>query len=207
MNKVVIVSIFCVLLTRSGSGQCASGPAPSPKTIVEQLWMTATQGELLTPGGWDKAAKSFFTDPKPAPGNNKMILIISNEWGLPGEEINGDKATVYMGYEDVGQIDSALRYTPPKSANWIKTGISYRLVLVPTFAIFYAPDGRTVVEKKPTGCHAWQIQNPSGPGVQGAPWTTVNTAIRYVLEMRAKTNDQVIRRNADATIARLLKVH
>jgi hypothetical protein len=56
--------------------------------------MMATQGELLTPEGWDKAAKSLFLDPKPTPGN-KVILVVSNEWGLPGEEINGDKAGLY----------------------------------------------------------------------------------------------------------------
>jgi hypothetical protein len=206
MNKLVIVSTLCIFIAISASGQCASDPAPSPKTVVEQLWMKATQGDLLTPEGWDKAAKSLFVDPKPTPGN-KVIQIISNEWGLPGEEINGDKAKVYMGYEDAGQIDSTLRYTPPKSANWIKTGMSYQLILVPTYAIFYAPDGRTVIEKKPTGCHAWQIQNPSGPSVQGSPWTTVNTAIRYVLEMRAKTNDPSIKKNVDETLEKLLKRH
>jgi hypothetical protein len=51
-----------------------------------------------------------------------------------------------------------------------------------------------------TGPRAWQIEGP-----QGAPWTTVNTAIRYVLEMRAKAKDPQIKRNADDTIGQLLK--
>jgi hypothetical protein len=205
MKKITILTLF-LFHTALASAQCVSGPAASPRTVVEQLWMMATQGDLLTPEGWDKAAKSLFLDPKPTPGN-RVILIVSNEWGLPGEEINGGKATVYMGYEDAGQIDSKLRYTAPKSGNWTKTGMSYRLLLVPTYAIFYAPDGRTVMEKKPTGCHAWQIQNPSGPSVQGPPWTTVNTAIRYVLEMRAKTDDPAIKKNADETLEKLLRRH
>jgi hypothetical protein len=35
----------------------------------------------------------------------------------------------------------------------------------------------------------------------------VNTAIRYVLEKREKATDPVIRKNADETLARLLKLH
>jgi hypothetical protein len=35
----------------------------------------------------------------------------------------------------------------------------------------------------------------------------VNAAIRYVLEMRNKTNDPIIKKNADETLAILLKMH
>ena len=35
---------------------------------------------------------------------------------------------------------------------------------------------------------------------------TVNTAIRYVLEMRGMTNDPVARKNADRTLNELMKL-
>jgi hypothetical protein len=41
----------------------------------------------------------------------------------------------------------------------------------------------------------------------GSPWTTVNTAIRYVPEMRTKTADPGIEKNADQTLAELMKLH
>src|SRR2546427_13298298 len=43
--------------------------------------------------------------------------------------------------------------------------------------MMYGPDGRTLISKRPTGTRIWEIK-----GSQGRPFTTVNTAIRYVLE-------------------------
>jgi hypothetical protein len=40
----------------------------------------------------------------------------------------------------------------------------------------------------------WQIQEPVS-----LPWTTVNTAIRYVLEKRENATDPAIRKNAEET--------
>jgi len=85
-------------------------------------------------------------------------------------------------------------------AEFVKTGFLYHLVGVPAYSTMYSSDGK--VSKKPVGARFWQIQGPPG-----APWTTVNTAIRYVLEMRAKTADPVIKKNADQTLAELMKLH
>jgi phage host-nuclease inhibitor protein Gam len=60
--------------------------------------------------------------------------------------------------------------------------------------------GKTREEKKSTGQVAWRITEP-----RDFRWTTVNTAIRYVLEKRNKTTDPVIRENADRTIKALLR--
>ncbi len=38
------------------------------------------------------------------------------------------------------------------------------------------------------------------------PWINIDTAVRYVREMREKTTDPAIRNNADATIAALEKL-
>ena len=68
--------------------------------------------------------------------------------------------------------------------------------------MMYGPDGKTLVEKRATGALVWVIK-----GAQGPPVTTVNTAIRYVLEMRQKTTNQIIKANASQTLAQLLKLH
>jgi hypothetical protein len=159
----------------------------------------ATQGELLTPDGWSKAC-GFFTSPTPFAGN-KVILVMSNYWGPSYEDmLKEDSTDVEMGYIDMGKIDSALRYTPPPKTEFIKTGFLYHLVAVPAYSMMYLPDGK--VSKKPAGGRFWQIQGSPGP-----PWTTVNTAIRYVLEMRDKTTDPAIKKNADQTLAKLLRLH
>ncbi len=175
----------------------------SPTEVVDELWRMATQGDLLTPEGW-RMASGFFIHPEPFPGNN-VILVMSNYWGPPGQlRTEGDAAEVLVGFANAGQIDSALRYTPPKVTAALKTGMSYRLVFGPSHGKMsvIGPDGKVKEEKEVTGPSEWRID-----GSQGSPWTTVNTAIRYVLEMRDKSTDPVIERNADDTLAKLLKLH
>jgi len=85
-------------------------------------------------------------------------------------------------------------------AEFVKKGFLYHLVAVPAYSTMHSSDGK--VSKKPVGARFWQIQGPPG-----APWTTVNTAIWYVLEMRAKTADPVIKKNVDQTLAELMTLH
>jgi len=169
--------------------------------VVDELWRMATQGELLTPEGWHQAC-GFFTNPTPFSGNN-AILVMSNDWGPSYEDRSKEHSTdVELGYFDRGKIDAELRYAPPPKKEFVKTGFLYHLVAVPAYSMMYGPDGKTVVEKKPTGYRFWQIQ-----GSPGLPWTTVNTAIRYVLEMRGKATDPTIKKNADETLEKLLRLH
>jgi hypothetical protein len=59
----------------------------SPSDVVDEIWLLATQGELLTPDGWQRAG-GFFTKPTPYPGN-KVIQIMSNYWG-PASVLNSN---------------------------------------------------------------------------------------------------------------------
>ena len=77
----------------------------------------------------------------------------------------------------------------------------YELEVKPTYIYMYGSDGKTLLDKKPTG-FAWVLEP-----AQGYRWATVNATIRYLLEMRAKTTDPEIRQNADKTISRLLRYH
>jgi hypothetical protein len=183
------------------------GPPPkqpikgrSPTEVVDEVWRLGTQGDLLTLDGWRQACR-FFSSPTPFPGN-RVIVVMSNDWG-PAFQVGGgdDAAEVDLGYFALGKIDSALRYvdTPSK---YMKTAIAYHLVPVPSYVEMMGPDGKTLVEKKPVGYREWQIQGSPGP-----QWTTVNTAIRYVLEKRDKPTTPAIKKNADQTLAILLRMH
>jgi hypothetical protein len=173
----------------------------SPTEVVDEVWRLATQGELLNPEGWRQAC-GFYTKPTPFSGK-KVIVVMGNDWG-PAYVLGSkdDGANVGLGYTALGQIDSELRYTPPPKTDAIKTGFLYHLVVEPTYIMMYGSDGKTLVEKKPTGEHVWQIQ-----GSPDSSWTTVNTAIRYVLEMRDKATDPVVKKNASQTLAKLMRLH
>jgi hypothetical protein len=68
---------------------------------------------------------------------------------------------------------------------------------------YYGPDGKTKVgDRVIPGTHVWMIY-----GSLDQPWTTVNTAIRYVLEKRDKTKDSELINNANRTLDILKTLH
>ena len=209
MNRTASVGlalfIFVVALSAQATQPVDTAEEPiegrSRTEVVDELWRIATEGGLLTPEGWSEACK-LYTNPVPFPGD-KVISVMSNSWGLASEHrLKDNGVTVELGYTDMGKIDSSLRFAPSPKAEFMKTALSYHVIAVPAFYWVTGADGKTPVEKKFVGYRVWQIQ-----GSPGLPWTTVNTAIRYVLEQREKTTDPAIRRNADATLAQLLRLH
>jgi hypothetical protein len=189
-------------LILSGSviiAQTLPTPKNSPRNVIEALWKMAARGDLLTQDGW-KRAEDYYTVLIPWTGN-KTVLIVSNEYGFDDASVRGTKANAVVTCEQLGQLDSALRYTPAPPSPYFKSGWGYDLVTVPGHMLFIGSNGRQEDKVNPKVTY-WKIK-----GSQGMPWTTVNTAIRYVLEMRNKTFDPAIRKNADDTIAKLLKIH
>lgn len=171
----------------------------TPKEVVEQLWSMATRGDLLSKAGWIRASQ-FFTTPVAPPGNG-VVLVTSNMYGVVSVSIEGNSAKVQMVYDKVGQLDSQLRFTPAAPT---ETAEEYHLITTHRHIVFYASDGKTKIEDREIPESViWQIEGATS----WPPWTTVNTAIRYVLEQRAKTTDPLIRKNADETIQKLLTFH
>jgi hypothetical protein len=203
MKRIILLTVLVVVVAvETGLAQCSTGSPGSPKEILQELWSMATRGDLLNDSGWAKASKSFFTEATAGP-SNKSIAVISNQWGPPTERmLSTDTAEVDVGFWDRGQVDSSLRYIPSNPTDAIKMGRSYRLILVPAYVMMYGSDGKTLLQKRPTGCQQWEIK-----GSMEQPWTTVNTAIRYVLERRNKTEDAKIKENADATLSKLMTLH
>jgi hypothetical protein len=108
-----------------------------------------------------------------------------------------------VGYADAGQIDTDLRYIPAKPTKYFKTGFEYWLVVAPEPSKG-SNEERNTVDKEKLGPPRWQIKGSPNIFLE-MPWTTVNTAIRYVLEVRSKTTDPVVKKNADNTLTALLR--
>lgn len=200
MNRFLLTILFFSIGAIAALAQTPMSFWHSPEKVVEHVWEMAVTGDLLTAEGWDRAS-GYYTKPNP-PVLDKSFDVYSNYYGLDSVSIKGDKAEVVMDFDNAGRIDSNLHYSPPPRTNAFKTGLVFRLSLTPSYMQMFGPDGKTLVERKPTGDSAWKIDEQAY-----RPWTTVNTAIRYVLEMRTKTTDPVIKKNADETIAKLLTLH
>jgi hypothetical protein len=208
MNRIVRVEVCVVVLAIAVFGQTGQQAAhsqdepiqgKSPTEVVDEMWRWATQGLLFTQDGWSKLDALFMSPARFT--ENKKILIVSNDWGPAYDyKVRDDHAEIAVGYIDMGNIDSELRYTPPMKTEFVKTAFLYHLSAVPAYSTMYSADGKA--EKKSIGSRAWKIQ-----GSPDIPWTTVNTAIRYVLEMRTKTENPAKKKNADETISKLLSLH
>jgi|SRR5215813_3895633 len=192
-RAIVIAAITNMLL----GGLYAQAPITlSPDKVVERLWSMATAGELLTPAGW-KNARSFFEHPLPSP--HKTFVVVSNSYGVTPAAVQGNTAKLMVWCENVGTVDSQLRFTPAPPAPAYKGGYGYTLVFSPKTVQMFGPDGKTPIEEG-KGTPEWKID--------ASPlelFTTVNTAVRYVLEQRERTTDPSVKANADKTLRALLK--
>jgi hypothetical protein len=199
MKRLLIALIASSLIW--AIAQSPTGSGLSPKDVVERLWKDATEGKLLTPEGWNEASPLFVKrETFPA---NASVQIVSNNWGVEHLSVSGDTAEVDMEYADAGIVDATLKYSPSLRTRSQKTAKVFHLVFAPTHWTMFKSDGKEITGKEErTGPMEWQIQEPLG-----LPWTTVNTAIRYVLEKRETATDPAIRKNADETLDKLLKLH
>jgi hypothetical protein len=175
----------------------------TPKEVVEQLWNKATAGDLLTSKGWIRASQYFSTSAIP-PGN-QVIVVMSNTYGVVSVSVEGKSAEVQIAYYKLGELDSQLRFTPaPKPPPDVyQTSEEYHLAAIHRHIVTYTSDGKTLSDKEIPESVVWQIEG----SLSGPPWTTVNTAIRYVLEQKVKATDPVVRKNSDDTLQKLLALN
>ena len=184
-----------LLLGMSTMAAVAQGPQSSPKAtelVVRQYEQFMAGGVLLTPEGWKKASRIFGSS-NPYPNDGEVFL--TSRAGLIGETwLRGDRAEVERKWTDFfGSIDSDLRYKPADPTSSTLPAIYDYSLLFTNRHIDVLQGGAT---EETLDTWEWKIEGP-----QYERWATVGRAIIYVREMRDKSNDPAIKRNADKTIA------
>jgi hypothetical protein len=200
LSALVSLSVMGAIPGRpqeTGQQNPACGVGFEAVEVVENVWHIASQGGLLTTNGWQRASGSF-TKPTPiAP--TVAFTVMSNSYGVSHAEMKEGKVEVLIESEELGRIDPQLRFVAtPATHN--PDFYLYRLVFGPTPVRMYGPDGKTLIEEKMTGPNRWRIE-----GSLGYRWTTVNTAIRYIMDTRDKSTDPLLRANAEKTLETLRK--
>jgi len=179
--------------------------AQTPQSKGKPTELVATQyekfvanGAFLTPEGWKRAEK-LFEESHAFPPDGEISLMATG--GALGESwMKGNEAEVETKWTDyLGTIDSALRFKPPKrDVPIVMTSFRFRLVYTNKHRDIGA-NGEAIREI--TGPWEWKIGEPLI-----LRWTTPVRAIEYVSLMRDKTDDPVIKKNADKTIAALKRI-
>lgn len=174
----------------------------SPAHVMRRFAELESRGRGLAPDGWRELAK-FFVKP-PEPQWNKILVV--GDFGYGQAAIEGNKAELVADYVSAGALDSSLRLlheeetesvAPLSRACCTAEGLVYTFVFSEKHWES-APDGTT---KEITGPLAWRIEK-----YPPEPWITIDTAIRYVTEMRDKTTDPAIKKNADHTLSVLQRL-
>jgi hypothetical protein len=174
-----------------------------PNEELQEFLKMELQGARLTPEGRSKTAH-LLVQPSIAPPDT--IDVVSDNFEVhetPATE-GSVKLDLYFPYF-YGWLDSALRFKAALHVapgnGLIREGINAEYVLVLT---------NKHGELEPDRQEGREIRRAQEWRIENAPsFVTINldTAIRYVSEMREKTTDPTVKKNADETLANLKKLH
>ncbi len=167
----VTVPLACVVAIAASAQSVPRSDRKATSLVVVRHEILVSNGALLTPEGWKKAAALYESGaPYPAYGS----IFLKSTGGVLGETWRqGDSAEVQTKWTDaLGTIDSNLKYNPPHNA---------------CGSIFVF----SLVLKN----RQWKLN-----GRLHQRMATREQALRYVTEMRDRTGDPAIKRNADKTI-------
>ena len=173
----------------------AAAKKGSPEEVLEKYYKMVNDGDLLTPEGWEHAAKLFVRQSR-APNDEVIFITTKFPFGNGPMDVDGDHAVAYQKWvDDIGTVDSIFRYhRPPKEELQIEGIIRvFRLIRTGTHWEI-TPDGKS--EKELNGPMEWRIE-----GSLTVRSTSREAAIHYLADKRDEIADPIVRKNADRTLA------
>jgi len=190
----------------------------SPKEVLQAYRKMDAEGGRLTATGWRRASKYFVR-----PGQWLRYRAIEVIWGETDPYVLGQvterSAELAVRCEAVGQIDSTGTFTYTVAPSLIDSSGSpakrhptmlemhgpkapldrpYDLVFTDTYWEF-GPGSKDLREVK--GSPEWRIAH-----FEYQPWVTIQTAIRYLTQLRDESSSDKIKSNAEKSIAILQRV-
>jgi hypothetical protein len=156
----------------------------SPRQVLENFCEMDADGKQLTAEGWRQIA-ALFTQARPA--REKGIIVVK-DFVVSNPAVLGDKVEFYVQYIYLGSLDESgprLTHPAPLPPQPVKVRIEYTL---------------SRMDEGP-GPPAWKID-----GSPREPHISVDTAIRYVRQLRAQATSSAVVKNADRTISSLKRL-
>jgi len=194
VTRLTFFTMIFVVASFAAVAKGSDDQQRSPRKVVEDFWNMEIDGGRLTPQGWNRA-EQFFVRPTPMP-MKKVISVVYKGSVISDPIVHGTRAEVTVDIQPQGRINSELLFIPSES---YKSGLLVRLTLTDKHR---EQDSHSRLGKETIGAPEWRIE-----GAGNMLWISVDTAIRYVTEMRAKTSNPLIKKNADRTLAKLKSLH
>jgi hypothetical protein len=179
-------------LAKAASQEVSPNRRETPVQIVKQFIKMELDGKQLTSEGAKEIATLFVQ-----PGSLRLESIdVVKEIGVGNASIRDENsAKVTTGSFRWGRLDpmtALFRLDPPTGEKSVE---DYDLILTDAHHDLGVNVGTN-------GAMGWKI---SGPSRQ--PQISVETAIRYVTEMRNQASDAAIKQNAGSALAKLKSLH
>jgi hypothetical protein len=194
MRRLHAIALFLSLGVIPARGETPQRQLKPTERVVTQYLKLVAKGALLTPEGWNEAGL-LFTAWSGFPSDGPIRLMTTG--GTLGEMwMKEDRADVETKWtNDMGTIDSLLRYEPPVYPHVTMTTYAFTLVLTNKVREPGAMPGTTT---EATGPREWKMEGPLKDR-----FATVESAIAYVTRMRDRATDPRIKNNAEQTIKTL----
>jgi hypothetical protein len=177
----------------------AEAQAYPAERVFDRFLQLVGDGALLTPEGWKEAEE--LSDESSEFSNEEPIVLMSAAPGNTNERrVKEDQVEVDAYWSnDIGSIDSAFRYTPPKpiSIHAVVTVYRFHLLFTSTDTGINENAHKT---QEVTGVSQWKLAGSF------KRWATVEKAITYLTEKSGQTNDTETKTNMEKTIATLKRM-
>src|ERR1700722_6043261 len=197
ITKLKFIAFTIALTSLAARFACAQSLGDSnghAREVVEQFCRMDWEGRLLTPEGEVETAKFLVTPRRPYPGQE---IVVAASYQVSGTRRQDRDARSEVEYRTWVTIDSSLRFAreegriPDKP---VHDPESYYLVFTNKHNEFRENELNAVVDAP----FLWRIEI-----VPSRPHLSMDAAIRYVTDMRDKSNDPLIKENADKTLTAL----
>jgi hypothetical protein len=123
-------------------------------------------------------------------------FVVAENYAVSDALMKGDSAEVIVDILPQGEIDSELRFTPSADQ---KGGLLFHLI--PT-SKQQSPSASGEAPAERTGPSEWRIV-----GTGAINWLEPAAAVRYVTDMKTRSTDPTIKKNADRALLELAKLH
>jgi hypothetical protein len=168
--------------------------------IFDRFLQLVGDGALLTPEGW-KEAEELSDESSEFSNENPIVLMSAAPENTNERSVKEDQVEVDAYWSnDIGSIDSAFRYTPPKpkSIHAVETVYRFHLLFTSTHAGIKENEHKT---QEATGVRQWKLEGPF------KRWATVEKTITYLTEKSGHTSDTETETNIKKTIATLRRIN
>ena len=195
-KKSIAIAALAFITSGSQAVTPDSKEVSVPATeIVKRFVKMDVDGTRVTPEGWQKA-DALFTQPSKPPADFK-IVVMAFDYAVSNDPLAGKPGEVFLGYEELGEVGSSLRFKLAPSR--VETRTFARYVAVQIAAPATSP--KTGVIAQQNSSLVWRIQGAQ-PSLMHM---TAPSTVRYLTNIKNETKDPAMKANAEKAIAILKK--